>query len=149
VPTAEDVIAHIFTTENPETGSQPPAHIAWVVFAHGTSFFSGPTEALPVNATLPAIAEAGKAALRELGPVRAGSSAGDFRTLRLEGWYPDEPVWFVGFDHPDIATVVTMDAESLAVGLEGRRRRQRDHDELAIVCVRGFDGAIARPEGAQ
>jgi hypothetical protein len=77
--------------------------------------------------------------------VRAGSPSGDFNPSRLTGWYPDEPVWLVGFDHPGIMTIVTHDGGDLAAGLDARARRDRDHDEQAIVLVRGFDGAIDRP----
>jgi hypothetical protein len=122
--------------------------MAWVVFAHGTVFFSAPTEVLPAGASLAQIAEAGKAALRELGPVHVGSPSADFKPTRLDGWFPDEPVWFVGFDHPNIATIVVVDAKPVTAGLEARSRRQRDHDEQVIVCVRGFDGSVARtPSG--
>lgn len=142
--TAEDIVARAFTTQNPTTGSQPPPQIAWVVFAHGTVFFTTPTDDLPASASPAQIAEAGKAALRKVGPVRAGHPSGDFSPRRLDGWFPDEPVWFVGFDRPGIATTVVMDAEPVVAGLEARRRRQRDHDEQTIVCVRGFDGTVAR-----
>ena len=144
VLTAEDVIARVFTTPNPETGSQPPPEIAWVVFAQGTVFFSEPTDALPASASAAEIGEAGKAALRDLGPVQVGTSSADFRTARLDGWFPDERVWFVGFDHPNIATIVVADMESMTAGFEARSLRQRDHDEQTVVCVRGFDGTVTR-----
>ena len=138
----EDIIARVFTSQNPVTGSQPSAQIAWVVFAHGTVFFSKPTDALPASSSPAQIADAGRAALGGLGPVRAGSPSGDFSPVRLDGWFPDEPVWFIRFDHPNIATVVVIDAKPVAAGLEARRRRQRDHDEQTITCVRTFDGNV-------
>jgi hypothetical protein len=142
--TAEDVATRVFTSQNPATGSQPPPEIAWVVFEHGTVFFSTPTDALPASASSAQIAEAGKAALRELGPVHVATPSADFNAVRLNSWFPDEPVWFVRFDHPNVATVVVMESEPVVAGLEARRRRQRDHDEQVIVCVRGFDTAVAR-----
>ena len=145
MPSPEQVIAQVFTTANPVTGSLPPPRMAWVVFAHGTVFFTEPTEALPAGSSLGAIADAARAALRELGPVRVGSASADFNPTRLTGWYPDEPVWFVGFDHPGIVTIVTLDAEPVTAGLDARGRRQFDHDEQLIVLVRGFDGATDYP----
>ena len=38
--------------------------------------------------------------------------------------------------------LVVLEAEPAFAGLEARRRRQRDHDQPTITCVRGFDGAI-------
>src|SRR5262249_37789110 len=132
--TVEDIIARVFTSQNPTTRSQPPPEIAWVVFAHGTPFFSAPTDALPASASPAQIAQAAKAALRELGPVHVGTPSADFNPARLDGWFPDEPVWFVGFDHPNIATIVVIDAKPVTAGLEARSRRQRDHDEQTILC---------------
>jgi hypothetical protein len=145
MPSPEEVIAHVFTSKNPATGSAPPAEIAWVVFEHGTVFFSVPTDELPAGSSLVAIADAARAALRELGPVRAGTPSADFNPTQLTSWYPDEPVWFVGFDHPSLVTIVTMEAEPLVAGIAARGRRQHDHDEQTIVVVRGFDGATDRP----
>lgn len=138
MPTPREVIAHVFTTVNPATGSKPPPDIAWVVFEHGTAFFSAPTEALPVDSPPAAIEAAARAALAELGPVHVGTPSADFNPSRLTGWYPDEPVWFVGFGHGSIATVVVLDGSDLVAGLEGRRRRQLDHDEATVVEVRAF-----------
>lgn len=140
--TTEEIVERIFTSPNPETGSHPPPQIAWVSFANGSVFFTAPTDGLPVDASPEAIAEAGKAALRELGPVHAGTPSADFNPVRLDGWYPDEPVWFVGFDHPAIATVLVLDTQPVTAGLEARGRRQIDHDELVLACVRGFDGTL-------
>jgi hypothetical protein len=138
MPTPEQVIERVFTTVNPATGSKPPPEIAWVVFEHGTVFFATPSEALPADATTAAIEAAGRAALRELGPVHAGTPSADFNPTLLSSWYPDDKVWFVGFDHPSIVTIVTLDGTNLVAGLEARRRRQLDHDAPNVVAVRGF-----------
>jgi hypothetical protein len=145
IPSAAEVVEHVFTSDNPATGSKPPPHMAWAVFAHGTAFVTAPTDALPVTATFDAIADAARAALRELGPVHPGTPSADFNPTRLEGWYPDEPVWYVGFDHPAIATVIVAGGGDLAAGLLARQNRQRDHDEQTIVIVRAFDGTTWRP----
>lgn len=140
--TPAQVLEHIFTTENPATGSKPPEAMAWVVFANGTCFYTAPTEELPVSATRDAIEAAGKAALRELGPVVAGSPAADFNPIRLDGWFPSEPVWFVAFDHRAIATVVIDEGEPLSIGLYGRAMREADHDAQLVQTVRCFDGTV-------
>jgi hypothetical protein len=139
--TPAEIIERIFTTENPATGSRPPAQIAWVVFEHGTAFFTAPTDALGADASFDALADAARAALRELGPVGVGSASADFRTSRLDGWFPDAPIWFVSFDHPAIATVIESEGGDLEIGLMARSLRQQDHDEPTIALVRRFDGA--------
>ena len=139
--TAADVLERVFTTANPDTGSQPPPHMAWVVFEHGTAFFTAPTPALPIDASFDALEAAGRAALAELGPVHVGTPSADFNTARLDGWFPDDPVWFVSFDHPAIATIVTIEASELVAGMTARQLRQQDHDEQKVVHVRRFDGS--------
>ena len=139
--TPGEILERVFTSVNPTTGSQPPPEMAWVVFAHGTAFFTAPSAELPVDASFDALAEAARAALRELGPVQVGTSSADFNPARLDGWFPDDPVWFVGFDHPAIATIVEGDGSELAMGMMARTLRQQDHDEQQIVLVRRFDGS--------
>ena len=140
--TPADVLHHVFTSKNPTTDSEPPPHMAWAVFANGTAFFSEPTQALPLDASFDAIAEAARAAMRELGPVHAGSSSADFNSTRLASWFPDEPIWFITYDHPKIVTILASDGNDLSAGLAGRTRRQQDHDEGTLVLVRRFDGEI-------
>ena len=139
--TPAEIFERVFTTENPSTGSVPPPHMAWVVFEHGTGFFTTPTDELPVDASFEAIADAARAALRELGPVHVGTSSADFSTARLAGWFPDDPVWFVTYDHPAIASAVVEESE-LAAGMFARSLRQEDHDGMNIVLVRRFDGSV-------
>lgn len=138
MPTPAEVIARVFTTVNPATGSKPPPEIAWVVFAHGTVFFTAPTDALPADSTRDAIEAAARAALIELGPVHVGTPSADFNPTRLTGWYPDEPVWFVGFGHGSIATIVTLDGSDLVAGIAARQLRQQDHDAPTVVEIRSF-----------
>jgi hypothetical protein len=144
MPSPEEVIERLFTSVNPTTLSKPPSEIAWVVFGHGTVFFTVPTEELPNGASPAQIEAAGRAALAELGPVMVATPSADFSPTRLASWYPDDPVWFVGFDHPSIVTIVTMPGTPLLVGMEARRRRQLDHDEGTVTLVRGFDGTVER-----
>lgn len=135
------VLEHIFTHANPQTGSQPPEHIAWVVFAEGTIFYAYPSDDLPADASLDSIEAAAKAALQELGPVIAGTPAADFNPVHLDAWFPDEHVFFVTYDHPAIATIVVADSiDPLTVGLQGRARRQADLEALQVRQVRGFTG---------
>lgn len=139
--TPAQVLEHVFTSANPVTGSPPPPAMAWVVFAGGTCFYTAPSDVLPATATREQLEAAAKAALRELGPVHVGSPAADFSATRLDGWFTDEPVWFVTFDHEAIATIVISAAgNDLVVGLRGRALREADHDEQRVVVVRGFDG---------
>ncbi len=142
-PTPAQVLESVFTSVNPVTGSHPPPAMAWVVFANGTCFYTAPTDELPATSTRVEVEAAGKAALRELGPVHVGSPSADFNPVRLDGWFPDEPVWFVTFDHPAIATIVVHEGSDLAIGLRGRSLREADHDEQRVVLVRRFDGATS------
>jgi len=114
--------------------------MAWAVFEHGTAFFTTPTQMLPIDSTFEAIAEAARAALRTLGPVTVGTESADFSAIRMSSWYPEEPLWMVSFATPDIATIVSNDGSDLTAGLDGRQRRQQDHDEQKLVIVRRFDG---------
>lgn len=141
--TAAVILERIFTTVNPVTGSTPPPVMAWVVFENGTAYFTAPTDALPADASSEALVAAALGAFDELGPAVAGTSSADFDPVRLDGWFPDEPVWFVAFDHPAIATLVVTDAEPLVVGLLGRQCRQDDFAARTVACVRRFDGSLA------
>jgi hypothetical protein len=140
--TPAQILESVFTSDNPVTGSKPPPAMAWVVFANGTCFYTAPSDALPATASRDEIEAAGKAALRELGPVQVGSPSADFNPARLDGWFPDDPVWFVTFDHEAIATIVVGEGDDLTIGLRARSLREDDHDEQRVVLVRGFDGTV-------
>src|SRR5262245_39550437 len=75
--------------------------------------------------------------LREHGPVRPGSSFGDFGTITLD----DGRGWVVTCHHNDILTYVAPDevgtdsANDLVVGLLGRSKRGQDAEDLRVVHV--------------
>jgi hypothetical protein len=141
VPTPAEVIETVFTTANPESGSLPPPDIAWAVFEGGTVFFAAPRDGLDGSASLDDVEAAARAALGELGPVRVATPSADFTVSRLSGWYPDDPVWFIGFDSVTLATIVIEDFDSdLAAGMTGRAIRDRDHEAMHVVSVRNFRG---------
>jgi hypothetical protein len=141
VPTPAEVVETVFTTANPETGSLPPPDMAWAVFEHGTVFFTTPGNALDASASLDDVAAAARAALGELGPVRVATPSADFTVSRLDGWYPDDPVWFIGFASDALATIVIEDFDSdLAAGMTGRAIRDSDHQAMRVVSVRNFRG---------
>ncbi|WP_211342917.1 hypothetical protein [Actinomadura pelletieri] len=101
---------------------------SWVLFEHGTCvILMEPEEDLAAQAV---------ELLREYGPVHAGGPAGDFGTLDLTA----APGWAVYGHHDDILTYVAPEeveegAESVAVGLLGRSKRDRDGHELNAVHV--------------
>lgn len=106
---------------------------SWVAFSHGTCviFIELPDNDGPVD-----IADAALALMREWGPVRVASSAGDFSVITLD----DEPGWVVTGHHPDILTYVSPDElapspSHLEIGLHGRGKRDADAHDLAIVHV--------------
>jgi hypothetical protein len=140
------VLEHVFTHDNPSTGSQPPERMAWVVFEHGTAFFSAPTDELAVDATADELVAAARIAMAELGPVIAGTSAGDFIAVCLDDWFPGETIYFITYDHPAIATVVfTDEKDDQFAGLAGRSRREADLEGLTATEIRDFSGRVLRP----
>ncbi|TNY37036.1 hypothetical protein EIO00_10360 [Thermomonospora catenispora] len=104
-------------------------HKSWVLFAHGTVVICmEPEEDLAAQAT---------AILREYGPVRAGTPAGDFGVIVLQ----DAPGWVVYGHHDDVLTYVAPEEmgaeepEEISVGLYGRAKRDQDGRELKIVHI--------------
>jgi hypothetical protein len=102
---------------------------SWVLFENGTCVvLVDPGEDLAGQAV---------ALLGEHGPVRPGSSFGDFATITLD----DGRGWVVTCHHTDILTYVAADevgadrASDPVVGLLGRSKRGRDAEELRVVHV--------------
>ncbi|MEV4947861.1 hypothetical protein [Streptomyces sp. NPDC053755] len=100
---------------------------SWVLFEHGTC--------VVLSTTDEGLAEAATTILRQFGPARAGSSAGDFGVIDLadaEGWvvtgHHNDVLTYVGPDEPE-------DQSELAVGLCGRSKRHRDGTEPRVVHV--------------
>jgi hypothetical protein len=112
---------------------------SWVLSEHGTCVILMEPEAeLAAQAT---------ALLREYGPVRGGSSFGDFGLITLD----DGRGWVVTCHHDDILTFVgsneaEADAEDVAIGLLGRSKRRQDAEELRVVHVE--DKRQTEPGGA-
>ncbi len=99
----------------------------WVLFSQGTVvFLPDQTENFESLAT---------ELLREWGPVKAGSSAGDFRVISMDRG------WFVGCHHNDILTLVKpgeLEADSptdVEVGMFGRTKRDADAQSLQWIHV--------------
>lgn len=140
------VLEHVFSHQNPGSGSLPPEHMAWVVFASGTAFFSEPSDDLPLDAQGPELIRAAKIALEELGPVIPGTSSADFNPVLLDDWFPGEFIYFVSYDHPSVATIVIAEEDNaLAAGLVARARRNADHETRRVVEIRDFTGKVSRP----
>jgi N-glycosidase YbiA len=106
---------------------------AWALFARGTCvIFAGAHADIAARAA---------ALLREVGPVHAGSTAGDFSVIALD----DGLGWVVTSHHPDVLTHVPPpevgpDPSELSVGLLGRSWRDQDAAELNVVHVEGDHG---------
>ncbi|MFF5718795.1 hypothetical protein [Streptomyces buecherae] len=108
-------------------------HTSWVLFEHGTC--------VVLTAPDGDLAEQATDLLRRFGPVRPGSSAGDFGTIEpdaVEGW-------IVTGHHNDVLTYVgpaeAQDQSQVAIGLLGRAKRHRDGTELRVVHVADARGA--------
>ncbi len=139
--TADAVLEHLFTHANPDSGSPAPAHTAWVVFAHGTVFYTFPDAELPVDSGREALVAAALKAFEALGPVRVGTPSADFHPGHLATWFPEAPIYLVNYDQPNIASVFFAEGESpLQVGLAARSLRQQDYETRTIVAVRDFHG---------
>lgn len=101
---------------------------SWVLFENGTCVvLMEPGGDLAAQAT---------ELLREWGPVRAGTPAGDFDTVALR----DGRGWVVTCHHEDILTIVGPDemaagAPDVVVGLCGRSKRRQDAEQLRVLHV--------------
>ncbi|GAA1657283.1 hypothetical protein GCM10009733_063700 [Nonomuraea maheshkhaliensis] len=110
---------------------------SWVLFAHGTCvILMEPAADLQQQAT---------SLLREYGPVRPGTPAGDFNITDLD----DAPGWVVTGHHPDILTYVDPSElenhDDFTVGLFGRGKRDRDGHDLAVIHVEDKRAQCGRP----
>lgn len=112
-------------------------HKSWVAFTNGTCVV------MPNAAATADLAVEAVALLREYGPVRAGSAAGDFGTITLD----PGPGWVVYGHHNDVLTYVAPDEvasgdpgagatpNDLTIGLLGRGKRDQDGRELQVIHV--------------
>jgi hypothetical protein len=101
----------------------------WVLFAHGTC----------VILTTPEMDLARQATdLIEQWPVHAGGNLGDFGVMSVT----DAPGWVITCAHPDILTylapeeVAEEDAAEVALGLQGRAKRDQDAHEKRIIFAK-------------
>ncbi|WP_219672102.1 hypothetical protein [Streptomyces bambusae] len=101
---------------------------SWVLFEHGTC--------VVLTAPDGDLAEQATEILKEFGPVRAGSPAGDFGVIDVKD---ADGGWVITGHHQDVLTYVAPDEPSgrdnFAVGMRGRTKRHRDGTELHIVHV--------------
>ncbi|KAJ6184776.1 hypothetical protein N7519_006077 [Penicillium mononematosum] len=103
---------------------------SWVLFEHGTCV-------ILMNPTSDDLATQATDILKEWGPVRAGSSAGDFNVINLEG---DPDGYVVTGHHNDVlnyvpAEAVEEGAPDMVAGLIGRGNRDVDASELKVVHI--------------
>lgn len=100
---------------------------SWVLFEHGTC--------VVLTAPDGELAEQATGILKQFGPVRAGSSAGDFGVIHPK----DVEGWVVTGHHHDVLTYVgpdePRDESEIAVGMLGRSKRHRDGTELGVLHV--------------
>lgn len=141
--TTEAIVEHVFTTPNPETGGQPPPHIAWVLFENETIYLALPSELTPLEASFDELAEVAKKELQSLGPAMAGTPSGDFSVNRVS-WYPDNYVFMTTYDHGHIISMSVYEesVEDLVVGITARAARSQDAEELKVKKVRNFEGEV-------
>lgn len=139
--TIADAVKRIFTTANPETGSAPPEHVAWVIFRDETVFLTTPTDELPLASTPDTLVRTALKALIRFGPPVPGTSTADFNVARMP-WWPDSFVYMVSYDHPNLFNLVLAESEmkDLGVGILGRSARKADAEEPSVIEVRDFGG---------
>ena len=108
-----------------------PSLRPWVLFRHGTLVGPIPEGEEPAAHAIKL--------MREWGPVRPGSPAGDIKVLRSKNGEWDG--WIIFSHHPLIVTLVTpaeppiAAQQDVAVGLFGRGKRDLDSRELDVVHV--------------
>jgi hypothetical protein len=103
---------------------------SWVLFEHGTCLILMEPEA---DLTMQA-----HQIMSTWGPVKGGTSAGDFNVIAL----PDPPGgWIVTGHHPDMLNYVSLEdatgsnPSDLVIGLLGRANRDQDAHSLKIVHI--------------
>jgi hypothetical protein len=137
-----EVIEKIFTTPNTETGSLPPEKIAWVLFQNGTVFLTAPNDYITENWTFEELATEAKQCLTEFGLPLAGTPSADFAVSQLTAWYPNDYVYVITYEHPNIFNfgIYEQEETDIMVGLTGRNKRGQDTEELKIIAIRNFFG---------
>jgi len=133
VPTPLEVVETVFTSPNPETGSEPPPEVAWALFKNGTAYVAVPDEELDATASVEQVADAARAALQ-------AHQSGDFTVSRISGWYPDDPVWLIWLDDGLFAVVIEDYPHEITAGVVGRAARELDSASPELVYVRNFRG---------
>lgn len=136
-----EIVEYTYTSENPETGSKPPEHFAWVMFEHGTIFLTFPNENTPQDATPTLLAEVALQELKALGYPMGGTPSGDFNVSRLP-WFADSYTYTITYNSGHIFNVQEYEEETqdIMVGLLGRALRGQDAENPKVVLVRDFTG---------
>ena len=105
----------------------------WVLFTHGTCVILMEPESDVSKQATEIIAQ---------WPVQAGTDRGDFDVI-----YPDDaPGWVITCGHPDILTYLAPEevqdegVPDVALGLQGRAKRDQDAHERHIIFVKSADG---------
>ena len=90
-----------------------------------------------------------KAILKQYGPVSEGT---DYSTSPLDHVYPDDNIWLVAYQHPDLVSVVFGDKNTTAdnAALIARKERASDADQCVVVVAKDFFGneTLFKHEGA-
>jgi len=134
-----EIIELVYTTANPETGSQPPKYVAWVVFEHGTVFLTFPKDHTPVDASAELLQQRAIEALQDLGEPIAGTSSADFNVGRLP-WFEEQFVYVITYDSQYIFNIASYSEETndIAVGIFARALRADDAISPKVLFVRDF-----------
>ncbi|WP_291728063.1 hypothetical protein [Bernardetia sp.] len=136
----EEILETVFTTENPETGSQPPEQIGWVIFENETVCLIGKSAGLSENPSAEEMADFAKKELLELGVPMVGSPSADFNVSRVP-WFKEQFVYMITYDSNFIFNVLTYEEETsdISVGMEGRSVRGLDAETPKIKLVRDHE----------
>lgn len=141
--TVEDIVENIFTTPNPETGSQPPENIAWVLFENDTIYLAIPSELTPLGSDFEQLAKVARQELKSLGVAAGGTSSADFSVNKVS-WYPNDYIFMVTYDHGHIFNISIQENETndVSIGVLSRSARSLDAEELKVKKVRDFNKVI-------
>lgn len=139
--TIEEVVKHVYTTENPETGSKPNPNLAWVIFENGTVFLTAENDEIDSKLTIDQIKEYAAYELYKAGEPVGGTSSADFTVDKLP-WYPKDNIYIVSYEYHGLFNIMILEEDSshLSIGLQARSQRAADFDKQLVRTVRHFNG---------
>jgi len=139
----QEILEIVFTTENPETGSQPPEKIAWVIFENETICLITPKGGVSEEASFEDLQDFAKKELQILGEAVGGTPSADFNVSRVP-WFQEEFVYMISYNSNFIFNigVYTEEKEDIGVGIFARSARSQDAVAMKVKLIRNFEKEV-------